>query len=241
MTDPGPTFGTLNRRLLDRVKAALRNGGLTERALAQRVGISQPQLHNVLKGVRGVTLSLADMMIEGLGSSILELFEPTELGEHFFRAESPNSDLRQVPVLRGVLGPLRGFPETTDAVEWLRLPFGGLEQVRRPALVSLDEDPVLSPNWRMAMLELEESERRGALLPGWYAIRWQGRGFLRHASAENGGLRVAGGGGVPEPIDFAGTNSLSVVRAKVVWAGPDARKYPIFDQIGVLLGAAAST
>lgn len=244
MTGLGPTFGVLNRRLLDRVRAALRNGQLTERGLARRIGISQPHLHNVLKGIRGLTPVLADSLLEGLGASAMELTEPLELGDHMYRALSSNPEMLQVPVLRGVLGPRWGFPETTEAVEWLRVPLAGLEEVRRPALALLGEDaglPTVTSCWQMAMLELDENERLRARAPGWYAIRWQGRGFMRQAAVEEGALRVESGRGLPEWIDLGGINLLSVVRARVVWVGPDVRKYPFFRQIGVFLDMPAST
>ena len=37
-------------KLLARVRDRLHNGELTERGLARQIGISQPHVHNVLKG-----------------------------------------------------------------------------------------------------------------------------------------------------------------------------------------------
>jgi plasmid maintenance system antidote protein VapI len=50
------------------------NGESTERSLAGRVGVSQPQIHNVLKGARKLTPELADRILQVLGISVLDLF-----------------------------------------------------------------------------------------------------------------------------------------------------------------------
>ena len=45
-------FEILRNRLIENIRYRIRNGELTERGLARRTGISQPHLHNLLKGVR---------------------------------------------------------------------------------------------------------------------------------------------------------------------------------------------
>ena len=44
----------------------IHNGEITERALAQRIGIPQPQMHNVLKGCRTLKPEIADRLIAKL-------------------------------------------------------------------------------------------------------------------------------------------------------------------------------
>ncbi|MBV8551495.1 MAG: hypothetical protein JOY54_09360 [Acidobacteriaceae bacterium] len=75
------TLGTLQERLLAIVKARLQNGEFTERGLARLLGISQPQVHHVLKGARRLQTELADRMMVKLGvtaTQLLDLAEPTE-------------------------------------------------------------------------------------------------------------------------------------------------------------------
>jgi transcriptional regulator with XRE-family HTH domain len=48
---------------------------LTERGLARRAGISQPHLHNVLKGKRFFSLQTADLVLHELGLSVVDLIE----------------------------------------------------------------------------------------------------------------------------------------------------------------------
>lgn len=68
-------FGMLQRRLLASVKGKVQNGELTERGLARMIGISQPHMHHILKGARGLSVETADRLLWRLGLSLLDLFE----------------------------------------------------------------------------------------------------------------------------------------------------------------------
>ncbi|MDX2152644.1 MAG: helix-turn-helix transcriptional regulator [Bryobacteraceae bacterium] len=65
-------------RLLVAVRLRLRNGELTERALARRIGMSQPHVHNVLKGQRMLTPATADRLLREFRMTVLDLVEPEE-------------------------------------------------------------------------------------------------------------------------------------------------------------------
>ena len=73
------TFGALQTRLICAVNARIHNGNFTERGLARILGVSQPQIHNVLKGVRKLRTELADRLIRSLEMSVLDLFDIEEL------------------------------------------------------------------------------------------------------------------------------------------------------------------
>lgn len=72
------TFKELLERLRSQVTARIRNGEITERALARRVGFSQPHVHNVLKGVRVLTPAMADQILREMNLSVLDLMKPGE-------------------------------------------------------------------------------------------------------------------------------------------------------------------
>ena len=72
-------FETAGIRLVEHVRTLVRNGVLTERHLARMTGISQPHVHNVLKGVRGLTPEVADQILHKLRLNLLDLAEPHEL------------------------------------------------------------------------------------------------------------------------------------------------------------------
>lgn len=56
-------FEWLQSELIQYVRASIRKGEVTERALARASGISQPHLHNVLKGKRALSLEKADRIL----------------------------------------------------------------------------------------------------------------------------------------------------------------------------------
>jgi hypothetical protein len=68
-------FETLQRRLLSRVRDRVRNGELTERGLARMIGISQPHMHHILKGVRTLSMEIADRILRRLEWTVLDLLE----------------------------------------------------------------------------------------------------------------------------------------------------------------------
>jgi len=71
-------FDELNRRLIQYLQSRLQCGELTERRLARMAGLSQPHLHNVLKGVRRLSNELADQILRQLRISLLDLLTPEE-------------------------------------------------------------------------------------------------------------------------------------------------------------------
>jgi len=75
------TFQVLQRRLIEFVNARVQNGDFTERGLAKILGISQPQIHNVLKGARKLRPELADRLIRKFEMSVLDLLEAGEIYE----------------------------------------------------------------------------------------------------------------------------------------------------------------
>jgi plasmid maintenance system antidote protein VapI len=75
------SFQALLERVIFAVNLRIKNGEYTERGLARILGISQPQMHNVLKGARTLHTDLADRLLWKLGISVLHLFNADELSE----------------------------------------------------------------------------------------------------------------------------------------------------------------
>jgi hypothetical protein len=72
-------FAELGSRLIQFVASRIRNGDYTERGLARILDVSQPQLHNVLKGARPLRPDLADHMLRYFQISVLDLAYSSEL------------------------------------------------------------------------------------------------------------------------------------------------------------------
>ena len=79
------TFQDLQQRLLEELRQRVRSGAATERGLARHTGISQPHLHNVLKGKRILSMEKADEVLHRLQIVVLYLIELEELRESSHR------------------------------------------------------------------------------------------------------------------------------------------------------------
>jgi transcriptional regulator with XRE-family HTH domain len=74
-------FQELQRRLVEHLRERVRNGELTERGLARMTGVSQPHVHNVLKGKRFFSTETADHIMFRLRLDILDFLGPAELAD----------------------------------------------------------------------------------------------------------------------------------------------------------------
>lgn len=72
-------FELLQLRLIENVHRRVQRGELTERGLARGTGISQPHLHNMLKGVRVLSPPMADLLLRHLHMSVLDLLDADEI------------------------------------------------------------------------------------------------------------------------------------------------------------------
>jgi plasmid maintenance system antidote protein VapI len=72
-------FEILQLRLIAHVHGRVQRGEVTERGLARGTGISQPHLHNMLKGVRVLSPQMADILLRHLHITLLDLLDANEL------------------------------------------------------------------------------------------------------------------------------------------------------------------
>lgn len=213
------------------VRYRLNNGEYTERSLARQIGISQPHVHNVLKGVRGFSTEFGDALMAGLDFSVLDLIETDELGTALEQRRPRGRSTRMVPVLRGRLGPDAPFPDWDDIIEWFPVPGASFDTAGRLALVEVGKDAELGPAFSRvdyALLSRDESSRASLVGRRWYAIQWCGAGLIRQLRAEDHRLVVLGqttlsGRVGPAFVDLHDHSPLRVVRAAVLWAGRDPR------------------
>ena len=74
-------FQELRERFVDNLRERVRSGQLTERGLARVTGISQPHIHNVLKGKRLLSAEMSDAILRNLRMDLLDLMRPEDLME----------------------------------------------------------------------------------------------------------------------------------------------------------------
>jgi plasmid maintenance system antidote protein VapI len=72
----------------------IQNGEYTERGLARLLGISQPQMHHVLKGTRRLQPEFADRLMARFGVTVLDLLQEIELTTELHSRQSDSADLR---------------------------------------------------------------------------------------------------------------------------------------------------
>ena len=69
------TFERLRLNLIRHLRERVHNGELTERRVARITGISQPHLHNVLKGKRLLSIQKLDWILSYLELDLVDLIE----------------------------------------------------------------------------------------------------------------------------------------------------------------------
>jgi transcriptional regulator with XRE-family HTH domain len=72
------TFHDLHGALIHYLNQCVRSGEITERGLARRTGISQPHIHNTLKGKRLFSWDSADAILRELDLDLLDLIQRSE-------------------------------------------------------------------------------------------------------------------------------------------------------------------
>lgn len=241
------TFALIQKRLLELLRYRLRNGDFTERGLGRVVGISQPHIHNVLKGVRVLSPDLSDMLITGLDLSLVELLGAEELADALLSKQARRQGAQAVPVLPGRIGPEDPFPAWRTVAEWVVARDPEIRTLRRPAFVRLGADAAISPVWEnygFGLLDFDEASRAEPGLPAWYALRWRGAGYVRQVRLQGQRLEVLGqktleGSGELEFLEVGEVSLLQTVRARLVWVGRDPMPAGWLPQAGLWLPRAA--
>ena len=96
------TFDALQRRLIAFVNDRVRNGEFSERGLAALLGVSQPHLHNVLKGERKLHTQLADILLTKFGISVIDLLTAAEYSPLLHNPDelAPDAEMTRLRSLR---------------------------------------------------------------------------------------------------------------------------------------------
>ena len=218
-------FRELHWRLVKALQNRLKNGDLTERRLARLTGISQPHIHNVLKGKRILSQHSADIILRRTKLTVLDLLQPERAAGRLCRGCSAASRLVEVPVLSGWLGPGLPLPVISSGAE--RHPFPGayLASVERPLVARLAADPrmaVLFGEADLALLDQSAARRTHLRQDALYLVNRRGEGLIRYATLERADLLVLRGANGHEAqrgeaIPLRQSHLLDVVRARVAW------------------------
>ena len=130
-------FGELRNSLLDTIRIRVRNGELTERGLAKSLGVSQPHLHNVLKGTRCLSVEMCDHFLAHLHLSTLDLLDRKLLQRHLGAEQPEAGSCSYLPVLLGKLGPDEPWPERVERYERFSVPVSTTARMFHPVVVRI--------------------------------------------------------------------------------------------------------
>jgi hypothetical protein len=233
-------FELLHSRLLDYMRGRVRSGEMTERGLARLAGISQPHLHNVLKGVRVLSPAMADQAVLNLHLSAFDLVDENELTLSQVRPLQPPRYV-EIPLLADRLGPGLPFPELGIKSGWLPFPASDIEGLTRPVAVRLAPDPQAPPLFRTNDVVLLDPFSSTNFLPdpdSYYAIDAGGGGYLRRIEQRHNELflHTENGPANPACISLLDRNILEVVRARAIWIGRYLKRRPIAQRPAEAIG-----
>jgi len=220
-------FEDLLRGLAATLAGKLKNGDWSERRLAAVTGISQPHIHNVLKGKRILSPSAADQILRCLGLDIEALAGGAGQRPGEGQSGRGRCEFVEVPVLEGWLGPGLPLPTAVSACERYPFPASFVAGLERPAVARLAADPKLDGELRqhdLVLLDHSPDVRRAPDRRAVYVVNRYGEGLVRRVCIERDDLLVLGAGGRRradgyEVLPLNGAHILDVVRARVVWTG----------------------
>lgn len=220
------TFATLQRRLLELLRQRIRNGELTERSLARLTGISQPHVHNALKGIRTLSQELVDVILASLRISVLDLLPRDEITGYLTRT-SPRRQLRleSVPVLTGLLGLHRPIPRKGPVREVHAVPHHLTEPATEPLVASLAGDPEMEPLFAdrdLVLLDQSEIARETVQPEGYYVVRTAEGLCIRALQRAGDSLFLISEKNRVDRsswprLTLTGQNILDTVLARVIW------------------------
>lgn len=219
----------------EEVRRRIRNGELTERRLARMTGISQPHVHNMLKGVRVLSPEMADRILRELHVDVVQLLcaDSSKPG-----AGTPAVDY--VRVFEGALGPGHPFPTSVGASEY-PFPAEDLAHLTEPRLVRLAADPALGDALLagdLALLDHDPGRLRDPDHNGLFAVDLGEHGLVRRVQHDGRRLLLtapaAREGSENHWIPLTSRTILKVVKARVVWIGRKLEPLPLATTTGPL-------
>ncbi len=242
-------FADLQNRLIELIRAKLRNGEITERGLARRVGVSQPHLHNVLKRVRLLTTALADHLLIEMNLSLTDLLDEQERfpGRRQTGLWATNLQ-REIPLLSGVVGPGHPWPRHALGGERFLFPTEEFRGLELPVFVSLASDIRMEPllaGCNLALLDLWNGRERELRNTDYYVVRSGNECLIRRVNRGGRLLYLVAEDDARRPeswetVAVRDGELAGVILARVVWVGQEPSPGMPLGHSGCFLGAITS-
>src|ERR1019366_2645637 len=161
-------------QLLDNLIVVLRervhNGEITERRLAKSTGVSQPYIHNVIKGVRTPSPELSDRILKEIRLSVRDLWS----------MEAQSGDV--IPIVQDPVGPGCRYPRECYSGSY---PFSAELKtgLTHPAVFRLGRDAQMEPDLMekdLVLVDRSPPVRGSPAGRSMYLVEFEGCGFIRH-------------------------------------------------------------
>lgn len=205
-------FCELQQRLIGRLRERVANGELTERGIAKAAGISQPHIHNILKGTRIPSASLCDTLLVRFHISLEDLATGADAA----------SDTRKVSLVEGYVGPGHRWPDRLSNAR-LSVPSTTVAGIPSPVAARLARDPRMENDFSagdVAILDQSLQARQVLASTALYLVKTGGEGLIRRVNVSEAGsyLYTSDTEHQPSRWEALSTNTSSIVhviRAKV--------------------------
>ncbi|HLY18738.1 MAG TPA: helix-turn-helix transcriptional regulator [Bryobacteraceae bacterium] len=209
-------FRLLQTRLLAQMRARVSNGEMTERGMARVTGVSQPHLHNVLKGARLLSIEMADQILHRLRIDLADLLAAGE--EASAQAHAGNCGCRNVPVLEGQIGPGHPYPTAIGRSHY-PFPAAEVDRLGSPVGVWLAPDPHRPRQFSgggVALLDRSGKLRRAPPEDAYFALDLRSEGTIARVRRAGSGwcswFHESGGW---EPISGWHGDPLDLIKGRV--------------------------
>jgi hypothetical protein len=228
------TFLDAQLRLLTYVRDRIHNGELTERGFARLIGMSQPHVHNVLKGVRNLSIGTSDSILNIFHMSILDLASLEDLEDHL-RSRRPVEPAFEVPFLDTPIGPGIPWPARIDRRRHSPAPFPSGTVLPGLMLARLARDPQMTvtlAGYDTALLDTSERERSKLSPEGLYAVERNGEVVLRYLRPGARSYYLVTDAELENPnrwehLRISLKDLSGLIKARVLWLGRESdRKLP---------------
>ena len=236
------TYREAQLKLLAYVVDRIRNGELTERGFARLIGISQPHVHNVLKGVRNLSPEVFDSILKYFHMSLLDLASTEEV-EANLRRRKPLTHVPEAPFLDSPIGPGLQWPA---GINWRRsypLPFPSMVMQTGLVMAELAPDSYMRETlagWDVALLDTSDRARSEISPFGLYVVSRGGESVLRYIRPGARGFYLLSDTTLEKPaewerLEIAASDFVETVKARVRWVGRERDRRLPANQRGRLL------
>ena len=231
------SFRKLQDSLIEAVRNRVRNGEITERHLAKITGVSQPHIHNVLKGVRELSPGLSDRVLLEFHLSVRDLMvDAAKTGS-------------EIPIVQDLLG--SGYPFPRECYRGVH-PFcrETIEGLIHPVVFRLARDQPMEPDLLEHDLVLVDRSQQVRCNPNdhsLYLVEFAGCGLVRYIREERAEIRLATARTLQAPeqwqrADLGARDILELIRGRIVWIARQMETPPgSADQTGRAAGPSGGT